>query len=230
VLCYHAVSDGWPDALAVSPHAFERQIRFVLRWGLAPLTAEEAVLGHHGVHVTFDDAYRSAHPALDVLERLGVQATVFVCSAFAETGSPLLIPELRQRAQGFERELETMDWDMLRAISARGFEVGSHTVTHPHLPGLSDSELRRELRESRERISQELDRPCRFVAYPFGESDDRVHSAAAEAGYAGGFVLKLPPRRPPGRHSVPRVGIYRRDGMARFLLKASPLSRRRGAG
>jgi hypothetical protein len=95
---------------------------------------------------------------------------------------------------------------------------------------LSDSDLRRELRDSRERISQELDRPCRFVAYPFGESDDRVHSAAAEAGYIGGFVLQLPPRRPPSRHSVPRAGIYRHDGMARFVLKTSLPWRRRGVG
>jgi peptidoglycan/xylan/chitin deacetylase (PgdA/CDA1 family) len=223
VLCYHAVSDGWPDPLAVSPSAFERQIRFVLRRRFRPVTAEEAVAGRRGVHVTFDDAYRSVLPALDVLERLGVGASVFACSAFAESGRPLLIPELRQRARGFERELATMDWESLRAISVRGFEVGSHTVTHPHLPRLSDSELRRELHDSRARISEELGRPCRFLAYPFGESDERVQTVAAEAGYAAAFAL-----RPAGRsyaYAVARVDIYRRDGMARFALKTSPLGR-----
>jgi peptidoglycan/xylan/chitin deacetylase (PgdA/CDA1 family) len=223
VLCYHAVSDGWPDPLAVSPRAFERQIRFVLRRGFDPLTAEEAITGRPGVHVTFDDAYRNVLPALDLLERLGVRATVFACSAFAETGRPLLIPELRERASGFERELETMDWESLRALGERGFEVGSHTITHPHLPRLSDSELRRELRESRARISEELGRPCRFVAYPFGESDERVQRAAAEAGYTGGFALR--PDRRSHAYAVARVDIYRRDGAVRFLLKTSSLHR-----
>jgi peptidoglycan/xylan/chitin deacetylase (PgdA/CDA1 family) len=226
VLCYHAVSDGWPDALAVSPSAFERQIRYVLRRGFRPIAAADAVSGRPGVHVTFDDAFCSVLPALDVLERLGVRATVFACTSFAESGRALLIPELRRRAQGFERELETMNWDALRAIDKRGFEVGSHTVSHAHLPRLSDADLRRELHDSRERISYELGRACRFVAYPFGESNERVHRAAADAGYTGGFALRRD--GPLNPHAMARVDIYRGDGLARFVLKVSPLNRHFG--
>jgi peptidoglycan/xylan/chitin deacetylase (PgdA/CDA1 family) len=104
-------------------------------------------------------------------------------------------------------------------------EIGSHTVSHPHLPRLTDAELQRELRESRERIADELARPCRYLAYPFGNEDARVRSAAAAAGYDAAFAL-------PGREdridrfALPRVGVYRRDSPMRFRLKTADELRR----
>ena len=65
-----------------------------------------------------------------------------------------------------------MTWDELRALAERGVEIGSHTLTHPHLPLLSDEELLRELGDSREQFEAELNRPCRYLAYPYGENDD----------------------------------------------------------
>jgi peptidoglycan/xylan/chitin deacetylase (PgdA/CDA1 family) len=102
-------------------------------------------------------------------------------------------------------------------------EIGSHTVSHAHLPELSDADLHRELRESREWIADELRRPCRFLAYPFGESDDRVHAAARVAGYEAAFSLRPKGQSALDRYSVPRVDVYRGDGWLRFRLKTSIL-------
>jgi peptidoglycan/xylan/chitin deacetylase (PgdA/CDA1 family) len=223
VLCYHAVSDRWPDSLAVPPADFERQIRALLRRGFRSVSASE-ILSRRGrfLHVTFDDAYRNVHATLPLLRRMGVDATVFACSGFAGDGRPLLIPELRARAAGFESELSTMTWDTLRECSDEGFEIGSHTVSHPHLPVLSDAELRRELQESRDRIGDELGRPCRFLAYPFGHYDRRVRDAAEAAGYTAAFALRPHERRAGDQFAVPRVGVYRKDNALRFALKTSP--------
>jgi peptidoglycan/xylan/chitin deacetylase (PgdA/CDA1 family) len=98
--------------------------------------------------------------------------------------------------------------------------VGSHTVTHAHLTRVTDGELARELKESRERLEAELARPCRFLAYPYGEEDDRVRRAARAAGYEAAFGLSSD--RAPDRYAVPRVGIWRKDGLARVTLKAVP--------
>ena len=81
-----------------------------------------------------------------------------------------------------------MTWDELRAIAARGFEIGSHTESHPRLTTLSDADLELELRRSRERIEQELGRPCPLVAYPFSDCDARVEQAAEAAGYTAAFA------------------------------------------
>jgi peptidoglycan/xylan/chitin deacetylase (PgdA/CDA1 family) len=222
VLCYHSVSNGWPDPLAVPPRAFEEQLRTVLRRGFRSVTASD-VLDRTGrlVHVTFDDAFRTVLDTLPVLERLGVDATVFACTAYADSGRPLLIRELVGRAKGYEHELATMTWNELRAAAERGVEIGAHTVDHAHLRELSDSELRRQLVESKEHLEDELGRPCRYVAYPFGESDDRVHAAARDAGYDAAFALRAEPGSALPRYAVPRVDIYRRDGRVRFLLKTS---------
>jgi peptidoglycan/xylan/chitin deacetylase (PgdA/CDA1 family) len=152
VLCYHAVSDSWAHLLAVTPRAFERQIRSIRFRGYRPVTAAEAVSGGRVFHVTFDDAYKSVMNAVPTLERLGVPATVFACASFADDGRPLAVPELAAEADVRPDALATMDWERLRDLADRNVEIGSHTLTHPHLTQLSDAELDRELRESRERI------------------------------------------------------------------------------
>ena len=113
-----------------------------------------------------------------------------------------------------------MTWDELRAVVADGVEVGSHTITHPRLPSLSDVELERELNASRRRFEDELGRPCRFLAYPYGEENRRVHDAARAAGYQAAFALPGPSGAV-NPFALRRVGIYLRDGRLRFRLKTS---------
>jgi peptidoglycan/xylan/chitin deacetylase (PgdA/CDA1 family) len=226
VLCYHAVSDSWPHHLAVTPHAFERQLRSMRFRGFRPVTAVEAVAGRSRVfHVTFDDAYRSVATAVPTLERLGVRATVFACTSFADDGRPLAVPELAAEASAYPDALATMDWDQLRDLVDRNVEIGSHTLTHAHLTQLSDAELSRDLRESREQIEAELGRPCRFVAYPYGDDDERVHRAARAAGYEAGFAA--PGRLAPASvYALPRVGIWRHEGLLRVTVKTTGVVRR----
>jgi len=229
VLCYHAVSEDWPHGLSIGLATLERQLAALLRRGFRPAGASDLLRdGGRILHVTFDDAFRSVGRALPVLERLGIPSTVFACSGFAEGGRALDVPELAAQVEAYPDELETMDWDALRGLAERGVEVGSHTVSHPHLPRLTDAELQRELRESRERIADELARPCRYLAYPFGDEDGRVQGAAAAAGYDAAFAL-------PGREdridrfALPRVGVYRGDSPVRMRLKTTAGLRRPAA-
>ena len=226
ILCYHAVTDAWEHALAIGPAQLERQVAALLRRGWSPGTADDALDGRNRVlHVTFDDAFRSISRALPILEALRVPATVFVCSGYAEDGRPLDVPELATDAARQPHELATMPWDEIRELRDRGVEIGSHTVNHPRLTQLGDEELRRELGESRERLEAELGRPCRFLAYPYGDEDERVHQAAEDAGYEAAFAL--PGReRPLNRYALPRIGIYRGTGRFKVWAKTSPQVRR----
>lgn len=221
ILCYHAVTDRWEDPLAIAPATLERQVRLLLRLGYRTVDARSSLANQpRTLHVTFDDAYRNVGAVLPALERLAVRITLFACSGFADDGRAFRVSELRHRLPPQPDELLTMSWETLRELVARGIEVGSHTVSHPHLPQLSDRELRAELTESKQRLEDELRQRCRFLAYPYGDDDARVHEAARSAGYEGAFSLR---GRAGDRFAMPRVDVYRGDGLMRFALKASPL-------
>jgi len=227
VLCYHAVSESWPADLAVRPAQLENQVRLLLEHGYRGATFHQAVYAPPApkvVAVTFDDAYRSVlELGLPVLDRLGLPGTVFVPTGFAGSAEPMSWPGIDGWLGGrHEAELMGMSWSELATLAAAGWEIGSHTRTHPRLTDLDDGDLADELVESRRECESRLGLPCRSLAYPYGEEDHRVVRAAAEAGYSAAGTLpdSLHPSSP---LRWPRIGVYREDDGLRFRVKTSPL-------
>jgi peptidoglycan/xylan/chitin deacetylase (PgdA/CDA1 family) len=225
VLCYHALSDEWPAPLAMRPADFERQLALLVSRGYRGVTFREAVAG--GARgktfvLTFDDAWHSVlERAQPLLARLGIPATVFVPTDFPDRDGPMSWPGVDQWLEGPHRaEMRCLSWDELRGLAAEGWEIGSHTCSHPHLTRLDDAALEHELRASREACSERIGTPCESLAYPYGDVDARVVAAARAAGYtaAGALESKLTPGDP---LRWPRVGVYRADTDARFRLKVS---------
>jgi peptidoglycan/xylan/chitin deacetylase (PgdA/CDA1 family) len=229
VLCYHALSPTWEAELSIAPDVFERQVEWLLRRGWHPATFTQAVLGpprRKTLAITFDDAFASVKRyAAPVLERHGAPATVFAPTAFMSGDRPLSWEGIDQwRDSGDAGELEAMSWTELAALAERGWEIGSHTRTHPKLTQLSEPELTDELRGSRQQCSEALGFECTTIAYPYGDVDARVAQAAERAGYLAGAALSSHLTRL-GPHRQPRVGIYSVDVGWRFRLKASSATR-----
>jgi peptidoglycan/xylan/chitin deacetylase (PgdA/CDA1 family) len=221
VVCYHSVSDDWSHALAVRRRSFEAQLRSLVRRGYRPVPAPGLLTApRRGLHVTFDDAFRTILDVAPSLLRLGLHTTVFASSGFADGGRPLDVPELAAEAAAHPQHLATLTWAELRELAGEGFEIGSHTVSHVHLTTLSDAELDRELQESRTRIEDELGRPCLYLAYPYGEHDGRVHAAVRRNGYQAAFALS-PGADRDNPYALPRIDLYRRDSLLRATLKTS---------
>jgi heparosan-N-sulfate-glucuronate 5-epimerase len=227
VLCYHAISHHWPSVLAVTPNRLREQLEFLVRQGYSGATFSQIVAGEAGgkaLAITFDDGFRSVlDHAFPVLSEFGFPATVFVPTSLVGLSAPMSWPGIDKWEGGpHADELRPMNWDELRALRDAGWEVASHTNSHPRLPQIADADLHAELAESREVCSRELGVPCRALAYPYGDVDDRVVEAAAAAGYDAGAALGPGPREP---LRWPRIGIYSFDRAARFRLKVSPLVR-----
>jgi len=230
VLCYHAVSETWPADLSIEPRRLHRQLRSLTRRGYRGATFTRAVTDPphpRTLAVTFDDAYRSVGAlARPVLESLGLVGTVFAPTDHVGVTGPMTWPGIDQWQDGpHAHELVPMSWPGLRELAQAGWEVGSHTCSHPHLTECSDTDLARELKQSREVCEREMQAPCSSIAYPYGDVDERVRVAAGGAGYRAGAALPAV-WHAEDRLQWPRPGIYHDDGAARFALKASALVRR----
>jgi peptidoglycan/xylan/chitin deacetylase (PgdA/CDA1 family) len=230
VLGYHAVSDAWPSHLAVSEALLKTQLGYLKSAGYVGLTASQAEesrqngsLPPRAVVVTFDDGYASTLRALPVLEEVGFPATVFVVTGFLEQSEPMYWSGIAQwHQQETLDELRSLTWADAELLAERGWEVGSHTVTHPLLTKADDGRLHTELSESRAAIAARLG-ACTSVAYPYGLADERVAEAAKLAGYDVGYMLTFthiadePFRRP-------RVGLGPRDHGVRLSLQVSEVA------
>ena len=230
VLCYHAVSPRWTADLSVTPEAFERQLELLVGRGYRGATFHEAVSAppsERTMAVTFDDAYLSVlELGKPILDALGLPATVFVPTDYPDRGAPMAWPGIDQWMGGeHEDELRPMTWEQLGGLAEAGWEIGSHTCSHPHLTRIDAAALDREMAASRAECEGRLGRPCRTIAYPYGDYDPRVVDAAGRAGYAA--ACTLPARFHAARPlEWPRVGVYHGDDERRFRMKVSPAVRR----
>lgn len=231
-LCYHSVAPAGPKYLTVSPRLFERQLDMIAARGLAAgdLATLEAIAAGRSVapsvFLTFDDGFLDNYETvLPLLRERGLRAFVFVLPPLVDAGAPLVWPEVAAEAERFPDTMRSITWEMLAEMGEGVFEVGAHTLTHPHLPELGDEALREELWDARSRVKTHLGR-CDTFAYPFGRWSPRVAAAVAECGYRFAFTLPTDHgQREAGELTIPRVNVDYRDDSRRFAAKLSPRGR-----
>jgi peptidoglycan-N-acetylglucosamine deacetylase len=73
----------------------------------------------------------------------------------------------------------------LRALSAAGFEIGAHTVSHAILTTLGSQDLTREISECKRALQQILGTEVSMFCYPKGRFNAEVVDALRLAGYRG---------------------------------------------
>lgn len=222
VLAYHSVTPDWQHSLAMRPETFRAQLHRLAERGFRGVTFTQAATGAvdgRVVVITFDDGFRSAgERAVQYLDELGWPATVFAVTRAATTGEVMRWLEPNEGAAR-DGDLLPMGWSELHDLAGRGWEIGSHTVTHRLLSRLDDSELAEELRASRQETAARIG-TCTSISYPWGEIDQRVVAAARAAGYVAGSGLA-------GRFrsndpmTIPRVAVAGSDGRFLFELKTS---------
>jgi peptidoglycan/xylan/chitin deacetylase (PgdA/CDA1 family) len=65
-----------------------------------------------------------------------------------------------------------LTWEQIQAMSREGINFGSHTMTHPAVSQLTESQLDTELGESKRALEQRIGSPAVHFAYPFGKPSD----------------------------------------------------------
>jgi peptidoglycan/xylan/chitin deacetylase (PgdA/CDA1 family) len=133
------------------------------------------------VLISFDDAYSDFHDvAWPILRAHDFTAEVFVVTDRVGGHADWDI------AYGPTASL--MDWPQIQSLSAAGVRFGSHMASHSHMADLSSREIVLEAARSRAALERALDLPCRSIAAPFGEGDDRFVRIARQCGYEAAFT------------------------------------------
>ena len=224
ILAYHQIAEVPPQhdpcKLAVTPDTFTAQMAWLHRKGYRCLGLGEAV--HHlfedgpepdkCVVITFDDGYRDLHTTVwPILERFGFTATVFMVTGRAGCASDW-------EGQQGSRSARLLTWPEVQELDRAGFTFASHSVTHPRLTRLSDSQARSELERSRKTLEDQLGKPVDLFAYPYGKRDARIQRIAAECGYRAACGCD---RGHWDRFNLWRSQCARNDGRVCFAFKAS---------
>ncbi len=81
------------------------------------------------------------------------------------------------------QEFSPINWEQARELEANGISIGSHTVTHPILTNVFESQLKFEINHSRARIHKMIGTEPDSFCYPNGSYNTKVKEAVARAGY-----------------------------------------------
>jgi len=87
-----------------------------------------------------------------------------------------------------------MNWEHVREMASAGMEIGSHTLSHPILSLLPDSQARVEIVGSKVRLEEELRQPVRSFCYPNGKRSDFseiTKKIVKEAGYTSASTTEV---------------------------------------
>jgi len=183
ILMYHVIgaapADARLPALFVSPAHLAAHVRALRDAGYTAVTLQQvwnawhrgAKLPRRPIVLSFDDGTQGhVRHALPVLRGAGWPGVLNLAWSF--------LPAIGGT-------------DAVRRLARAGWEIDSHSLTHPDLTRLSDAALRRELTGSRTRIRRAFGpRAANFFAYPSGRHDARVRRAVRDAGYRAATTVE----------------------------------------
>lgn len=164
--------------LTVDPADFARQMRWLADNDFTSITQrqlfdalmEGAPLPERPVLITFDDGYRGvATIAAPIMRRHGLTGTAYV---------------ITDRISKDPKAAPTwLTWGQIRALERRGWDIGSHTVSHADLTATPPDQVLRQLRQSRFALEKNLGQPVQWFCYPYGRVDPEVERLVRKAGY-----------------------------------------------
>ncbi|MBR2302329.1 MAG: polysaccharide deacetylase family protein [Clostridia bacterium] len=111
------------------------------------------------VSLTFDAAWGADKTLaiLDILDQYDIKATFFLVGFWVDNFN-----------------------DMVKQIDARGHEIGTHSETHPHMPKLSQQQMKDELYISSKKISDITGKKTELFRPPFGDYNNTLVSVCEQ--------------------------------------------------
>ncbi|MSR68530.1 polysaccharide deacetylase family protein [Candidatus Saccharibacteria bacterium] len=170
-----------------TPANFDFQMKHLVDTGYTPVFMQEVYMILTGkvagpakpVAITFDDGFSDQLKATEVLKKYNFKSTFYV----------LIGGELSTWCIGAGRTATTcgdsyLNWEQLKSLQGSGLiEIGSHSVDHFQLAGLSETAQRFQIFESKRILEQNLGVAVLSFCYPYGNYNAITERLAKEAGY-----------------------------------------------
>ncbi|MFN3787424.1 MAG: polysaccharide deacetylase family protein [Sulfurihydrogenibium azorense] len=188
VLTYHNI-DYPPEnaklkSLYVSPNKFESQIKLLKKLGFQTVLSDEINKSKKNIIFTFDDGYRDfVRNAYPILKKYNAKAIIFVVVGL--TGKYNLWDWEKLNVKK-----PLMDWEEIKFLVSEGFEIGSHTITHPYLTKIPEKTAKAEIEDSKKILEDKLGVEIKTFCYPYGDYNERIKDLVADAGYKMAFTTQ----------------------------------------
>jgi len=187
VLVYHNFSKTKSDKTAVGQDNFEAQMKYLKQNGFHVVSIDQLLdfidykeqLPEKSIVITFDDAWRSIFDiALPILIKYNFPATFFIYTDFIGGG-------------------KAMTWKQIETLSKIGFDVQCQTRTHRNLavPKKNESfkeyfkSIEMEIGYPKKLLKKKLNIDCKYLAYPYGETNNLVIALLKKYGYRAAFTI-----------------------------------------
>jgi peptidoglycan/xylan/chitin deacetylase (PgdA/CDA1 family) len=230
LLMYHMISaprtGSRYNGLRVAPAMFERQLRWLQADGWRSMTVSELIeagerLPPKSYAITFDDGYADNFlQALPLLQKYGCRATLYL--VVEREGRDWSRQRKAHHADGeLMREAKLSDAQVQAMLDSGCIELGSHSLTHANFKHLDNSDVVRELQQSRTLLEQRFGVDIKSFAYPFGLYRPDHPALVKQAGYRNAVTTLegagLPGAQDP--YQLMRIKIGGRDGWFAFRLR-----------
>jgi peptidoglycan/xylan/chitin deacetylase (PgdA/CDA1 family) len=170
------------------------------------------------VAITFDDAFISiTENAVPVLKKLGLPACIFVPAG--NLGQP---PRWEMPENYPDKNETVMSQEQIMTIDRDGFEIFSHSLSHPVMTELDNDRVQNELTQSKQALEKIVGHQVLGVSYPYGVHNADVLQAAQRAGYQFGFTIEpYSVDTSPDNFQIGRFKVSPEDSMLKFKLKVN---------
>ncbi len=183
VLMYHNVTTDLSlihrDAtLHITPQTLEEHFAALKEAGYNTISLDEYFAYRNGkgklpqnpVLITFDDGYISNYEyAYPLLKKYDLKATIFIIAS---------------RVGATDTEFHHFTWSEAVEMENSGHvEIESHSYSHPDFSTLTYAQTVLEMRLAKYMIETNMNKECRFFAYPYGKMNPSSTFVASQAGY-----------------------------------------------
>ena len=193
VLMYHKIPDvpiATKHQIFVTKENFAKHLTYLKGHNFTPITFrdyQDFASGRRKLSefprkpnvLTFDDGYTDNYTnLLPLMQQFGYRGVIYLLGDF-----DVRYNQWDLASDPTEPRANIMSEAQKRAFVAAGWEIGAHTLSHPHLTALPPAVATNEIAQSKAALESRLGIEIQSFAYPYGDLNAATKALVQQAGF-----------------------------------------------